>query len=124
MREWPELTGHIVGAARTLGWRAHHGRAGANRGGEYTTPIEGDPGYPDLSLLHTVVPVAIVAELKRFGRGRRSEPTADQQVWLELWGRLPGVYAVVWTTLDWVEHRIQPLLADPARVARLAQEVA
>ena len=57
----------IVDAAHTLGYRvlAIRPAAGGRRGGGWASPIQGDPGYPDLTLVHPVAGV-IHAELKRW----------------------------------------------------------
>lgn len=124
MREVPELMDNVVECAKLTRWRAHHERPAAGRTGQWRTHLQGHAGYLDLTLIHTRAPVGIVAELKRYGRGAQSEPTPDQRIWIDLWTRIPGIYACVWTTLDWTTNRIQDLLRDPARVARLAHEQA
>jgi hypothetical protein len=112
MREVPDLTDAVTELAQMRGWRVHHGRPAQTAKG-YRTAVQGDVGYPDVVLAHCNVPVTIVAELKRYGLGRASAPTPEQQVWLNLLGRSPGVLAVCWTTLDWVLGDIDRALRDP-----------
>ena len=40
----------IVVLAQSQGWRVHGERAAVNRRGKWSTPIIGDPGWPDLVL--------------------------------------------------------------------------
>ena len=68
----------IVDAAHTFGYRVLSIRPALNRRGDYRTPIQGDPGYPDLTLVHPVAGVHFV-ELKRWPN--RLEPSQA------LWGR-------------------------------------
>jgi hypothetical protein len=121
MTEVPALTGQMVNLCRLTGWRVHHGRPGRTAD-SWRTAIQGHPGFPDVIAVHRVVPVAVAAELKRYvnGESPRERPDAAQRVWLDLWARLPAVYSVCWTTLDWIDRTPQCLLADPDEVLRLA----
>ena len=80
----------IVDAAATFGYRVLSIRPALNRRGDYRTPIQGDPGYPDLTLVHPVAGVHFV-ELKRWpnrlepsqahvgpGTARRRRPLASR----------------------------------------------
>ena len=53
---------HVVMLAQTYGWRVMHTRP-AMVGGKWMTPIQGDPGFPDLVLAHPERGI-IFAELK------------------------------------------------------------
>lgn len=112
------------GLAPVLGWMVHHAcgvrQQRADGSTRHLTPIQGVPGYPDLTLLHTVVPALIVAELKAYD-GRL--PPA-QRLWGDRLAVVPGVLYAVWRPLDLIEGRIEALLRDPQRVAQLAQEAA
>jgi hypothetical protein len=44
-----DLQATILDAARLLGWRACHFRPARTTRG-WRTPVEGDPGFPDLTL--------------------------------------------------------------------------
>lgn len=125
MTEVPALTGHMVTLCRATGWRVNHARP-ARTGEGWRTAIQGHPGFPDLIAVHERVPVVLAAELKRYGTGRsaRERPDANQRAWLDLFARVPSVYAVCWSTLDWVDGVPQRLLADPERVLALAAEQA
>ena len=66
----------IVEAAHTLGYRVLAIRPALNRKDHWQTPIQGDAGYPDLTLVHPVAGV-IWVELKR--HPNRLEPA--QAIW-------------------------------------------
>ena len=40
----------VVELAQLYRWRIHHCRPALNQRGQYSTPIQGDPGFPDLVL--------------------------------------------------------------------------
>jgi hypothetical protein len=120
MRESPEMTTRVVGMARQTGWLAYHALPAINARGKHLTATQGHVGFPDLALVHETVPVAVAAELKRYGRGKDSRPTDAQARWLSAYGAIPGILAVCWTTYDLVSGRIAALLADPRECARLA----
>lgn len=67
----------VLEAARLGGWLCHAERAAMNRAGRYSTPIQGDKGWPDLILARG--PRLLAIELKR----RPNKPTAAQVVWLD-----------------------------------------
>ena len=67
----------IVAAARTTGWRVLAIRPALNRRGRWASPIQGDPGYPDLTLAHPRAGRVIFVELKR--HPNRLEP--NQAAW-------------------------------------------
>lgn len=67
----------VLDLARTTGWMAHHCRPALNRSGKWSTPIQGNAGFPDLVLAHPKRGV-IFAELKS-DKGR---VTPDQRGWL------------------------------------------
>lgn len=66
-----EFATWVLDVAHLGGWLAFHARPAANRRGQYTTPMAGDPGFPDWVLVHAQHGV-IFAELKGDG-GRPSE---------------------------------------------------
>lgn len=79
----------VIDVARLHGWRvAHHRPARTVHG--WRTPIEGDPGVPDLILARAGE--VLLAELKT-DRGR---PTAEQRAWL---GAL-GDHGALWRPRD------------------------
>ncbi len=78
------LQSHVVKLARLTGWLVHHTRPGMNRRGRWSTPIQGDAGYPDLTL--TRGGHIIFIELK----AQDGKLSAQQQDWraaLEAAGR-------------------------------------
>lgn len=79
----------IIAGARMLGYRVHGERAAFSRG-KFSTPIKGDPGWPDLVIVGHGY--CFVAELKR--RPNKVEPA--QQAWLDSLSAA-GIHAgVVW----------------------------
>lgn len=82
-------------------WKVTHFRPGMNRRGEWATPLQGDPGWPDLVLVKP--PRAIFAELKS-ARGKLSP---EQVEWLEAL-RGCGLDVRVWfpSDLDEIESTL------------------
>lgn len=80
----------ILDTAERNGWRRIHHRPAKTAKG-WRTPMQGDPGFPDLVLARGGV--VIVAELK----SRRGQPTDDQTLWLEAL----GAHARLWRPADW-----------------------
>lgn len=94
----------VIEAARLLGWRVHHSRPARLANGQWRTPLQGDPGFPDLILSRAGDLIA--AELKS-ERGRLSAP---QREWLVAL-RQAGVEVYVWRPSDW--EAIAARLARP-----------
>ena len=57
-----ELKTKIIDLAHARGWLAHHTRPARRWDGSWSTPIEGDPGFPDLVLVRDQS--IIIVELK------------------------------------------------------------
>jgi hypothetical protein len=98
------LQDYVVTAAQLLGWRVHHCRPGMDRSGRWSTPVQGDPGWPDLVLCRERL---VVAELKR----EHGRVTAEQAAWIAAF-RAAGVEAHVWRPSDL--PRIERLLQGGA----------
>ena len=83
----------IIALAHLQGGIVHHTRSAMNRRGQWSTPIQGDKGFPDLVLARGGR--IIFAELK----SEKGKPTPEQQAWLEAlnW----GAEAYVWRPDDW-----------------------
>lgn len=95
-----ELQAMVIDAARWHGWRVCHFRAAQNRDGRWMTPLEGDPGLPDLVLARDGV--VLLAELK----SDRGQPTEDQTLWLDALGD----HGRLWRPADWLDGTIQDQL--------------
>lgn len=80
----------VIELAQLAGWLVMHTRSVQQFDGRWLTPLQGDPGYPDLTLAKGGR--VVFAELK-VGRNKL---TADQVLWLDA---LPG--SVVWRPDDW-----------------------
>jgi len=81
----------IVDAARLLGYRVLAIRPSADQRGRWKSPIQGDPGYPDLTLVHPRAGVMFV-ELKR--APNRLE--ADQVAWRDAMRAANACWLLVW----------------------------
>ena len=71
-----ELKTKVIDLAHARGWMVHHDRAARKSDGTWSTPIEGDPGFPDLVLVRDQT--IIIAELKTT-KGVLSDP---QREWM------------------------------------------
>jgi hypothetical protein len=100
----------VVKWARILGYRvlAIRPASGGRRGGGFASPIQGDAGYPDLTLAHPRAGVLFV-ELKR--RPNNLEPA--QQEWRAAL-EAAGATWLLW----WVPEELDELNADLAARAR------
>lgn len=80
----------IIDTAHTLGWHVAHFRpARTSRG--WRTPMQGDPGFPDLVLARNGR--VLLVEIKT-NRGRIRH---QQRAWLDAL----GPHATVWRPRDW-----------------------
>ena len=95
-----QLQGAVIRLATMRGWRCYHPRAVQDMKGRWQTPLQGSPGFPDLTLARDGV--VLFRELKS-DTGRLS---ADQIVWLDA---LPD--AEVWRPADWINGTIDKELA-------------
>jgi hypothetical protein len=83
----------VYQCARLHGWLCHHQRPGQNQHGQWSSAIQGDPGFPDWVFLRERV---IWVELKV----GRKKPTVAQRRWLDRLLRA-GHEAYVWYPHDW-----------------------
>ena len=91
----------VIEIARLRGWLVHAERPARRQSGHWSTPIQGDAGFPDLVMARGGR--LVFAELKS-ARGRVSP---EQQEWLDALRLVVQVY--IWRPLDW--DRIVELLA-------------
>lgn len=89
-----EFQEQVIDLAHLLGWRVHAERAAWTAKG-YRTPIQGDKGYADLTLVRDRV---VFAELKSDTGTLRP----DQREWL-IALRAAGAEVHVWRPADWPE---------------------
>lgn len=82
----------IIHLAKLCGWLVHHTRPALNKTGKWSTPIQGDPGFPDLVLVRAGK--TIIAELKTT-KGRLSK---HQNQWADALG--PATCRI-WRPTDW-----------------------
>lgn len=81
----------VIELARTFGWLVMHSRPSLNKSGKWSTAIQGDKGYPDLTLAKPKRPTLHV-ELK----AEKGRLTPEQKVWAEA---LDGYH--LWRPSDW-----------------------
>lgn len=93
-----QLKEKTIALATVRGWLVHHDRPARTEKG-WRTPVEGHPGYPDLTLARNGT--IIFAELK----SETGHVAVAQRAWLhELAGMDPapgGPLVVVWRPEDW-----------------------
>lgn len=80
----------VMDTARHHGWLRHHSRPALTKQG-WRTPLEGDPGLPDLVLARD--DVVLLVELK----SDTGYPTPMQRAWLAA----AGPHARLWRPRDW-----------------------
>lgn len=95
----------VIGVAHVFGWRVNHVDAGRGRSGKWCTAVIGDPGFPDVFLVHrTEKRRALALELKKVG-GRA---TKEQLEWIEDMRRAGIVAGVVCPTdWPWIEEQLR-----------------
>ena len=84
----------VIAEARVRGWLIAHFRPGMNRSGRWSTPMQGNKGFPDLVLVRP--PRVIFAELKA-PKGRISP---DQHAWLDGLLQCDGIETYLWRPAD------------------------
>ena len=90
-----EWTTQVVELARLNGWLVHHSRPAQDRRGRWSTPLQGDPGLPDLILARP--PRLLFAELKRQSAPK---PSLEQARWLTALRANAGAEVYVWRPAD------------------------
>lgn len=95
----------VMDCAKLTGWRRIHFLPALDDRGRWRTPLDGDPGWPDVVLARPGR--LVIAELK--SHGGVVEP--DQQTWLTLLGTVGGAVSVyVWRPADWIDGTIRRVL--------------
>ena len=96
-----ELQRAVLELAKQLRWRVTHFRPARVRDDRWVTPIDGDPGFPDLCLARKGI--VLFFELK----AERGKLTTDQELWREAVGL--GRHFVIRPT-DWQSGLVERLL--------------
>jgi hypothetical protein len=91
-----EFMSSVVDLAHVFRWMVHHGRPAWTEKG-WRTPIQGEPGFPDLVLVRW--PRVIFAELKS-KQGKMSDAQAE---WIAELKKCPAVEIYLWRPDDWEE---------------------
>jgi hypothetical protein len=86
--EFLRLVCHLL---RLGGWRFTHSRPAIDRSGKWSTPIQGDRGFPDVFAVHADRGLTIAIELKT----DKGKTTAEQDAWIEDLDRV-GIRTGVW----------------------------
>lgn len=84
----------VVRYAQHCGWLVHHTRPAQRQSGNWSTPIQGNAGFPDLVLARNGE--HLIIELKS-STGRLSQ---HQHAWLQALGESSNVWHV-WRPADW-----------------------
>lgn len=89
------FTDLVIEMAQWAGWRVYHSRPGRRKDGTWNTPIQGNPGFPDLVLAKNGV--VIFAELKT----EKGIIGPEQNLWLYHIGHHQGATAAaLWRPRD------------------------
>jgi hypothetical protein len=110
-----QLLDSTIDLARVLGWLAHHCRPARTDKG-WRTPVQGDPGFPDLIFVRDGWLIA--AELK----SQTGRVAAGQSLWVDRLDEVSlragrpsgGLLVVVWRPVDWYAGAIRQVLDHPA----------
>lgn len=88
----------VVEYAHQMGWKVHHTRPARTDKG-WRTPIQGDPGFPDLVLVRGdyVNGRVVFAELK----SQKGRIISEQQGWLNALYATCSVEVYEWRPSDW-----------------------
>lgn len=100
--DWQAL---VMDTARLTGWRVAHFRPARTARGDWRTPMQGDPGFPDLVLVRAGT--VLLAELK----SDTGTVTHQQRAWLAALGE----YGRLWRPRDW--HDVHAELSRPPSAA-------
>lgn len=91
----------VVRRAKLFGWLVHHSRPAVGRDGHWSTPIEGDPGYVDLTLARPAGPRGPARLLLLELKSTTGRTGTAQRAWLSTLGQVAGVEVHVVTPNDW-----------------------
>lgn len=98
-REWQN---QVIQLAKLYKWKIHAERPARTKHG-WKTPIQGDPGFPDLVLVKQFgdQAVLIIAELKT----EKGKISPQQRKWSDLLYLVQGVTMAIWRPSDFDEVR-------------------
>ena len=94
-----ELQDNIMDAAHKLGWRIHIERTSVNQQGVWSTAIQGDPGYQDMTLSRNGI--TLLFELKT----ETGKLTDEQKEWF-----MQSHNAYVIRPRNWLSGEVEELL--------------
>jgi hypothetical protein len=85
----------VLELAASTGWLAHHVRPARRKDGDWRTPLQGNAGYPDLTLAHPDG-LVVIAELKAM----RGKLAREQARWLDAMNGAE-LHSYLWRPNDW-----------------------
>lgn len=71
--------GPLTALAHAFGWRVQHSRPAREQSGRWSTPIQGDKGWPDFVFSHPLKGLTLFREIK----GPKTSIDPDQRLWLQ-----------------------------------------
>ena len=93
----------VIQTAHLYRWKVHHTRPAMRKDGTWSTPLQGDKGWPDLAMAkawESGKAILILAELKA---ENAPAPVGDQAEWMALLGMFDGV---LWLPPIWGQRQI------------------
>ena len=94
-----QLQDNILDAAHKYKWRVHAERPAVNQSGKWATPIQGDPGFPDLVLARNGI------EWKFELKSEKGKLTVEQREWYHA---LPNCLII--RPRNWLSGEVEALL--------------
>lgn len=105
----------VIELAKLRGWdQITHFRSAMNRRGRWETPLQGNPGWPDLFMCRSRTGQVLAPELKA-EKGRLS---VEQENWLAAL-RSCGITAPVWRPGNWPEIERMLEIGPPSKLDAL-----
>lgn len=111
-----EFQDALIEAAQYAGWLVHHDRPARTADGKWRTAIQGDPGFPDLLLVHKRTGYVIAAELK----SAKGTTDADQERWLARFDAA-GIETHLWRPADFYDA-LKVITGKPGRARAAAED--
>lgn len=104
----------LLDAAKRGGWRRHGERTVKTSKGDHMTPIKGEPGWPDLFLVHPKSGEMLIVELKR----APNDLDPEQVLWIEAFASA-NIEVQVWWVPEQLAEKIVYLMSTPAQRRRI-----
>lgn len=98
------LQDNVVKMAQSLGYKVHYARKSAAEGKDGRWRGLSPMGWPDLFMVKNGHAWAV--ELK----SQEGRVTPEQEAWLAVLGRVPGISVAVWRPSDWQDGTVRRAL--------------